>query len=63
MKCAEQITHQLRIGVLIELVITVVAGVATVVSLASISSQSALIGASFNICAGLAITVVAVMTW
>ena len=39
------------------------AGVATVVSLASISTQSALIGASFNICAGLAITVVAVMTW
>lgn len=58
-----QIKNYVRIGVLIEVIITLVAAVATVICLSSVSFKSALVGAAFNICAGLIITTIAAMTW
>jgi hypothetical protein len=49
--------------VLLEVIITLVAGIATVVCLSDVSVQAALLGAAFNICAGLIVTIIAVMTW
>jgi len=60
---AIQIKNNLRLGVLIQLLVTITAGVGTAISLSSISLRMGMIGAAFNIVSGLMVNFVGVMTF